>query len=197
MSKIINLYVDLHFTSDTFRLIQHQTEVVVHESSDREDACCIDACTDDFQSNLVFSCNDNVFVFGLVAGWVAVGAELHVSGNRMMRNEAGERADLGEHSNLVDLLHDCIQDFTFEGSEDDGLVFHWIDDEALAGLDHSSSNVVDGRHSDDESILSRAGAFNFGVQLLSHCVEQLWAEISRMKKNLVLQSNLKQQHVNT
>lgn len=148
-------------------LIEDQAEVVVHERSDREDSRRIDSRAHDFQADLVFGSDDDVLVFGFVTGGVAVGAELHVGGDGMVGDEAGERSDLGEDADLVDLLYDGIQHLALEWSEDNGLVLHRIHHKALTSLDNSSSDVVDGRDGDHESVFARAGALDLCVQLLS------------------------------
>lgn len=85
----------------------------------------------------------------------------------MVGDEARQRPDLGEDADLVDLLHDGIQNLSFERSEDDGLVLHWVHHKTLASLNDTSSDVVDGGDGDHESIFSRASALDFCVQLLS------------------------------
>lgn len=97
-----------------------------------------------------------------------------------MRDEAGEGADFSEHSDLVDLLYDGIQHLAFEWSEHDGFVFDWVHDESLSSLNDSRSNVIDGSHSNHEAIFSSTSSLNLRVKLLSHSVEQLWSEVTRM-----------------
>lgn len=149
------------------KLVENQAEIVVHERSDRKNSRRVDSRAHNFQADLVFGGDDDVLVFGLVAGGVAVGAELHVGGDGMVRDEARKRSDLSEDADLVDLLHDSIEHLAFEGPEHDRLVLHRINHKTLASLNNTSSDVVDGSDRDDKSVFSRAGAFDFCIQLLS------------------------------
>lgn len=99
----------------------------------------------------------------------------------MVRDEAGKRADFSEHSDLVDLLNDSIENFSLERSENDGFVLNRIHDKTLSSLNYASSNIVDRSHRNDKSVLSSARSFYFCVKLLTHCIEKLRSKVSRMK----------------
>lgn len=58
-------------------------------------------------------------------------------------------------SHLVDLSDNSIHDFPFKGPENNGLVLNRIKDKAPAGLDHTSTNIVDGGDSNDKAIPAR------------------------------------------
>lgn len=87
-----------------------------------------------------------------------------------MWDEAWERANFCEHANLVDLLDDGVEDFSFEWAEDNRFIFDWVDDEALAGLNYSASYVDDRCDGNYKAILSRARSLHLGVEFLPHSV---------------------------
>ena len=80
-----------------------EAEVVVHEGADGEDVGGVDAGADDLEADLVVLLDDHVLLGRLVAGRVRVGVEGHVGGDGVARDEAGQRADLGEEAHLVHL----------------------------------------------------------------------------------------------
>lgn len=181
----------MHFTRRL--LVQHQAQVVVHQGADSKDSSRIHARAHDFQPNLVLGGDHDVLILGLVAGGLAVGTELHVGRDRVVRDEAGKRADLGEHSDLVDLFDDGVEDLALEGPEHDGLVLDRVHHETLAGLNHARADVIDGRDSNDEAVLARARAFDLCVELLADGIEKLRTKVARMKEDLVLEGDLKEE----
>lgn len=109
----------------------------------------------------------------------------------MMRNEAGQRADLCKHAHFVDLLDHCVQNFALKWPKDDSFVLDRIHHKSLARLDDTRSDLVYRRHRYHESVLSRAGALHFGVEFLLHGLQQLRAKVTWMKQNLLLQRYLR------
>lgn len=103
----------------------------------------------------------------------------------MMRNEARERSNFGEHAHFVDLGDNGVQHLSFEWPEDNCLVLHRINHKSLPGLDNTTLNVVYRCHRDHESVFARTCALHFWVQLLFHRVHQLRSEIPWMQQNLV------------
>lgn len=106
MSKIIKVNKCLSHTIDgKFFLTSDQSQIVIHESSDGKlykrkiikltghqkshevtyDSSRIHPCSDNFESNFVFSCNDNILVLTFVTWWISVRAELHIGWNRLQK----------------------------------------------------------------------------------------------------------------
>lgn len=109
----------------------------------------------------------------------------------MVRNEAGQGSDLGEHAHLVHLLHRRIQHLALERSKHDRLVLDRIHHESLSGLNRARADIVDRCDGYHESVLSRAGALDLGVQLLFDRFNKLRAEVTRMQQNFVLERYLR------
>lgn len=126
----------------------------------------------------------------------------------MMRYEARQWTDFGEHSDLkiyrtlytivmlatetyfIDLGDDSVQYFALERSENDCLIFDWIHNEALSRLYDTGTDLINGCNCYDESILSGACALHFCVKFLFHCFHQLRAEIFGMQQYFVLEGDL-------
>lgn len=166
----LNLF---HLNSYTEKscLCRNKTKIVVHQRSNSKNSIRIDSRSDNLQTNLILGSNYNVFVGRFVACWRRVGTEHHLTGYRVVRDEAREWSNLSKHANFVHLFYHSVEHFTFEWSEDDRFVFHRIDDKTLSRLDDARANVVYRCHRDDEAIFSRASAFNFSVEFLSNRVE--------------------------
>jgi hypothetical protein len=174
-----------------FLSIQHKAQIVIHECPNGKNSRRIDPRADNFQPNFVLRCDHNVLILRLVAGRIAIRTELHIGWDAVMRNEARQWPNFCKHSNLVDLLHDSVEDLAFEGSENDGFVFDGINHKSLAGLNDSTPDVDDCGDGDDEAVLSCAGPFNLGVELLANGVEELRSEVTRVEEDLVLEGYLK------
>lgn len=56
---------------------------------------------------------------------------------------------------LVNLSDHCIHNFSFKRTEDNGLVFDWIEDKTSAWLDYASTDVVNGGNGNDEAMPAR------------------------------------------
>ncbi len=161
-----------------------------HQLTNRKDVRRVDANAHYLHANLIVLVDYHLVVLRLVARRIGVRVELHVGGNGVPGDEAGERANLGEDAHLVDLRDDGVEDLALEGPEDDRLVLDEVGDEAGPRLDHPVADAVDGEHGDDEAVLARAGALNLLEQLLLHRVQQVGAKVPRVQLNLVLQLNV-------
>lgn len=109
----------------------------------------------------------------------------------MMWYKAGQWSNFGKHAYFIDLCDDGIEHFTFERTENNGLIFDRIDNETLARLNDTWSNLINCCHSYHEAIFACACSFHFCVQFLLHRFHQLWAKIFRMQKNFMFQRDLK------
>jgi hypothetical protein len=60
----------------------------------------------------------------------------------------------------------------------------------LTRLDDTGTDVIDCGDGDYESIFSRTGAFDLVVELLFDGLDELWAEVTWMEQDFVLEGNL-------
>lgn len=58
---------------------------------------------------------------------------------------------------LVNLSDHSVDHFSFEWTENNGLVLDWIKDKPSAWLDHTCSNVVNSGDGNDETISEETG----------------------------------------
>lgn len=158
--------------------------------TDREDISSIDSQTDDLQPKRVLLLNDDVLVGGLVAVRIGGGVELDVLRNRMTRDEAAERADLGEDAHLVHLRDDAVEHFALERPEHDRPVLDLVDGESGVVLDEAIADVIDRGDRDHEAVFAGARAFYLGEQLALDGLQQLRSEVSRMQFDFVLQRDV-------
>lgn len=95
----LNLVYSFFYRMILTKLTAHQAQIIVHESSDGElkikkkksfnfqwikeciqsyNSRCIDSCSDNFQTNLVFSSDYNILLLRFVARWISVWTKLHI-----------------------------------------------------------------------------------------------------------------------
>jgi len=141
----------------------NQSQIIVHKRSDRENVVRIHPRPDDFETDFVVFFDHDWFVGGFVAGRRRIRIEFHVGWDTVAGDEAGQRADFAEDSNLIHLVDYTIQNFPLERAKNGGVIFDRVDDKPTTRLNQTDANVVDLCNSDNEPVFPVASAFDLAI----------------------------------